>query len=104
MIKYLKNLIKGRKQQCTIPNVVASYSIEQNLEIFDLANITIKQHKDGFSIWMLEKCEDGELRKRWIVDASHVLKDARIELSNNDGRDFRSVYVADENCIEIQRR
>lgn len=104
MIKYLKNLIKGRKQQCTIPNVMASYSIEQNLGIFDLANMTIKQHKDGFSIWMLEKCEDGELRKRWVVDASHVLKDARIELSNNDGRDFRSVYVADENCIEIQRR
>ena len=53
---------------------------------------------------MLEPCEDGELRKRWIVDASNVLKDARIELNNKEGRVFRSVYVADENCIEIQRR
>lgn len=102
-MKYLRNKLTQIKA-FFILRVMESYSIEQNLNIFDFANMTIKQNKNGFSIWMLEPCEDGELRERWIVDASNVLNNARIELSNKKGREFRSVYVADENCIEIQRR
>jgi hypothetical protein len=82
---------------------VKTYCIKQNLNIFDFGNMTIKVNEDGFSIWMVEMCDDGELSKRWVIDGSNVKRNARIDLNNKEGREFRSVYIEDENCVEIQR-
>lgn len=75
--------------------------MEESLNIFDLANMRVRVHENGFSLWMLEPCDDGEFREKCLIDGSLVKQSGEIKINNREHKMFKSVYDKKHNCIKI---
>ncbi|GAA0725746.1 hypothetical protein GCM10009430_31870 [Aquimarina litoralis] len=75
----------------------------ESLTIFDMVNMKIKQHENGFSLWMLEPCDDGELREKCLIDGSLVKESGEIKLNNKEHRMFQPIYHENDSSIKIKK-
>ena len=76
----------------------------EDLNIFDLANLKIKVNENGFSIWLLEPDESGELHHRWIVDGSDIRQTGEIRFGKRENSPFTIDMSIKDKSVKLRRR